>query len=204
MRKLLLLAFLTLTACTTPQDPAATAPPDTISRYPSTAPPATRDNTIAVLPTDAEVPGYTRTQTDPVLKLCPTSPQDVPSSITHAFGAWQAGDRTMTVAAAREADQLLATLAPPDCPDKDDQGNTYRYDRQPYESPDGWVGSLNTSMRTTPAGTKQYEAIYLLSKGDAVVNVVAAAPVGPTVNYDPATDEVAAHYLQLVLNRFAV
>lgn len=216
MRKALaVVLFLALTGCSADPAPADVAPPDTISRYPSTAPPPamTRDNgqtVAAALPTDAEVTGLTRPATPPptTLKLCPTAPLDVPTSLVHAAGYWAGGaGQSLAVVTVLDqktpADQLLATLSPQACPAKDDKGGQYLYDRQPYESKDGWTGSLNTSLRTDPTGTKSYEAIYLLSKGTALVNVVAGGPVGPTVTFDPTIDETAAHYLQLVLDRFA-
>lgn len=221
MRKVLavLLFALVVGGCSAgADDPAAVAPPDTITRYPSTAPPVppsvvARQNgqvVAAAVPTDADVTGFTRPASPPptTLELCPTAPRDVPSTLVHAAGYWAGGaGQSLAVVAVLDqkapADQLLATLSPQDCPDKDDEGNQYVYDRQPYDSHDGWTGSLNTSLRTTPTGTKTYAAIYLLSKGDALVNIVAGGPVGPTVNYDPAIDETAAHYLELVLNRFA-
>jgi hypothetical protein len=219
MRKALaLLLFLALAGCSANSgtDPADVAPPDTISRYPSTAPvppsAVARENgqtVAAALPTDAEVTGLTRPATPPptMLELCPTAPREVPSSLVHAAGYWSGGGQSLAVVTVLDqktpADQLLATLTPQDCPDKDDKGNQYLYDRQPYETPEGWTGTLNTSLRTDPTGTRSYEAIYLLSKNDALVNVVAGGPVGPTVNFDPAIDETAAHYLQLALDRFA-
>ncbi len=221
MRRLLavLLFALVLTGCAAgPDDSADVAPPDTISRYPSTAPPVApsdvaRENgqvVAAAMPTDAEVTGLTRPATPPpaTLRLCPTAASEVPSSLVHAAGYWAGGaGQSLAVVAVLDqktpADQLLATLSPQNCPDKDDQGNQYLYDRQPYESKDGWTGTLNTSLRTAPTGARTYEAIYLLSKNDALVNVVAGGPVGPAVNFDPAIDETAAHYLQLVLDRFA-
>jgi hypothetical protein len=219
MRKVLaVVLFLALTGCSANAgtDPADVAPPDTITRYPSTAPvppsAVARENgevVTAALPTDAEVTGLTRPAAPPptTLKLCPTAPREVPSSLVHAAGYWSAGARSLAVVTVLDqktpADQLLATLTPQDCPDKDDEGNQYLYDRQPYESPEGWTGTLNTSLRTDATGNRSYEAIYLLSKNDALVNVVAGGPVGPTVNFDPAIDETAAHYLQLVLDRFA-
>lgn len=221
MRKALAVVLsLVLAGCSanSGSDPADHAPPDTISRYPSTAPPVppsavARENgqtVAAALPTDAEVTGLTRPATPPptTLKLCPTAPREVPASLVHAAGYWAGGaGQSLAVVTVLDqknpADQLLATLSPQDCPDKDDKGNQYVYDRQPYESKDGWTGTLNTSLRTDATGAKSYEAIYLLSKDQALVNVVASGPVGPTVNYDPAIDETAAHYLQLVLDRFA-
>jgi hypothetical protein len=163
----------------------------------------------AALPTDAEVTGFTRPAAPPptTLKLCPTAPREVPPTLVHSAGFWSAGPRSLAVVAVLDdkapADQLLATLSPQDCPAEDKDGNEYVYDRQPYESPDGWTGTLNTSLKTGPAGDKSYESIYLLSKGEALVNVVAGGPVGPAVSFDPAIDETAAHYLQLVLDRFA-
>jgi hypothetical protein len=222
MRKVLaVVLFLALAGCSAgpDTDPADVAPPDTISRYPSTDPPVppsavARENgqtVAAALPTDAEVTGLTRPATPPptTLKLCPTAPREVPASLVHAAGYWAGGaGQSLAVVAVLDqktpADQLLATLSPQNCPAKDDKGGQYLYDRQPYESKDGyWTGSLNTSLRTDPTGAKSYEAIYLLSKDDALVNVVASGPVGPTVTFDPAIDETAAHYLQLVLDRFA-
>jgi hypothetical protein len=219
MRKVLaVVLFLTLTGCSanSGSDPADHAPPDTISRYPSTAAAPSvvaRENgetVAAAMPTDAEVTGLTRPASPPptTLKLCPTASREVPPSLVHASGYWSNGTQSLAVVAVLDqkapADQLLATLSPQACPDKDDKGNSYVYDRQPYETPDGWTGSLNTSLRTDTTGAKSYEAIYLLSKNEALVNVVAAGPVGPTITYDPAIDETAAHYLKLVLDRFAV
>jgi hypothetical protein len=221
MRRVLVVLFaLVLAGCSaSPGDSADVAPPDTITRYPSTEPPVppsavARQNgqtVAAAMPTDAEVTGLTRPASPPptTLKLCPTAPRTVPSSLVHAAGFWAGGTgQSLSVVAVLDqktpADQLLTTLSPQDCPSKDDKGNQYLYDRQPYETKDGWEGSLNTSLRTDSAGNKSYEAIYLLSKNEALVNVVAGGPVGPTVNFDPAIDETAAHYLQLVLDRFAV
>jgi hypothetical protein len=221
MRRVLpLLLFFALAACSANpgSDPADHAPPDTISRYPSTAPPVppsvvARENgqvVAAAMPTDADVTGLSRPAAPPpaTLKLCPTAPREVPASLVHAAGYWT-GDagRSLAVVAVLDhttpADQLLAVLSPQDCPDKDSKGNQYVYDRQPYETPEGWTGTLNTSLRTDATGARSYEAIYLLSKGEALVNVVAGGPVGSTVTFDPAIDETAAHYLKLVLDRFA-
>ena len=220
MRRILaVVLFLALAGCTAQTEAADVAPPNTVTRFPSTAPPVppsvvARDNgqtVTAALPTDADVTGgLTRPASPPptTLKLCPTAPREVPSTLVHAAGYWAGGGQSLAVVTVLDqktpADQLLATLSPQSCPDRDDQGNQYVYDRQPYESPAGWTGTLNTSLRTDAGGARTYEAIYLLSKDDALVNVVAGGPVGPSVNYDPAIDETAAHYLQLVLDRFAV
>lgn len=219
MRKLLLVVlFFALTACTTAQDPAAQAPPDTITRFPSTAPPVppsvvARENTTTVaaaVPTDAEVPGYTRATPPAVLMLCPTSTQELPKTIVHAAGTWAGAgdnaDRTLAVTAVLDpqqapADRLLATLMPADCPPRAD-GKEYVYDRQPYERSDGWTGVLNTILTTdTATGAHTYTSAYLLSKGDALVNVIATRQNRAT--FDPSVDEVAAHYMELVLDRFA-
>jgi hypothetical protein len=214
-RPLLAVLFFALTACaTTAPDPEATAPPDTITRYPSTAPEAppsvvARENgatVTAAVPTDADVPGYTRADPAGVLMLCPTAPQQVPASIVHATGTWSAPERGLTVTAVLDpqnapADTLLARLMPQDCPDRKDTKH-YVYDRQPYERSDGWTGVLNTILATdTATGAQSYTSVYLLSKGDALVNVIADRANRAT--YDPSVDEVAAHFMELVLDRFA-
>lgn len=218
MRRILaVVLFVVLAGCSAGEEPVEHAPPDTISRYPSTAPvppsAVARQNgqtVTAAMPTDAEVTGLTRPATPPptTLKLCPTAPSEVPSTLVHAAGYWSGGGQSLEIVTVLDqqapADHLLATLSPQSCPDKDDEGNSYVYDRQPYETGDGWSGTLNTSLRTDTTGAKSYEAIYLLSKNDALVNVVAGGPVGPAVTFDPAIDETAAHYLKLVLDRFAV
>lgn len=219
MRKLFLVVlFFALTACTSAEDPAAVAPPDTITRYPSTEAPVppsvvARENTATVaaaVPTDAEVPGYTPATPPAVLMLCPTSTQEVPKSIVHAAGTWAGAgnnaDRTLAVTAVLDpkqapADRLLATLLPPDCPPKAD-GKDYVYDRQPIERSDGWTGVLNTILATdTATGAHSYTSAYLLSKGDALVNVIATRQ--NRSSFDPSVDEVAAKYMELVLGRFA-
>jgi len=217
MRKLLLVAaLLGLAGCTAgpADDPAATAPPDTITRYPSTAPAAppsvvARENgatVAAALPTDADVPGFTRAADAPTeLKLCPTRVQTLPASVVHQSARWQGADRGLYVTAVLDpkqapADTLLATLTPQDCPEQAD-GWTYVYDRQPFERSDGWTGTLNTILSTAADGRQRYESVYLLSKGDALVNVVASRENRAT--FDPTVDEAAAHYVELVLARFA-
>jgi hypothetical protein len=213
-----LVACLALAACTsTPaDDPEAVAPSNTITRYPSTAPPrpaeeVSRDNrasAAAAVPTDAEVPGLAPARPkQAVLTLCPTLTFAVPASVTHAYGVWRGGGRSLAVTAVLDpanapADRLLATLFPPDCP-SDVDGVTYVYDRQPIERSDGWTGALNTILATdTRTGKHSYQAAYLLSKGDALVNVIAGRD--GRQRFDPSVDESAADHLELALARFAV
>jgi len=101
-------------------------------------------------------------------------------------------------------DTLLATLMPQDCPKRDENGTTYVHDRQPYER-DGWTGALNTSVATTAGGARYYESTYLISKGDALVNVVAGRePVDAATTFDPTVDEVAARCLDTMVERFPI
>ena len=198
------------------------APAGTVSQLPSslpTAPPsvlAQQNAAIvaAALPTGADVPGYTRPANLPttVLKLCPTIVETVPSEVVRASVLWRGaaqGTAESVYAVAvldpvnAPADRLMATLAPPDCPDRDEGGTTYVHDRQPYER-DGWTGWLNTSLATPVSGARYYQSSYLLSKGDALVNVVADRTLADaTTSFDPTVDEAATHCVELVLDRFA-
>ncbi|MCI2416750.1 hypothetical protein MOQ72_04885 [Saccharopolyspora sp. K220] len=199
--------------------PAETAPPVSITRYADAAPPRPPEQVAvdnraiaqAALPTDADLPGFaSASPTEARLLLCPTATETVPDSIVHASGSWsgtgdQAG-RTLTVTVVFDpekapADRLLATLLPQDCAE-DAGGFHYVYDRQPFEQSDGWSGALNTILATdTRTGQHSYRTAYLVSKGDALVNVVASRADRET--FDPSVDETAAHALELVLGRFA-
>src|SRR5262245_61112874 len=88
-----------LTACTA--EPAGNhdkAPPGTVTRYesPTSAAPPTvvvREYSAVVtaaLPTDADLPGYTRPAGDvpTILKLCPTIVETLTAEV-HGAGAWQ-------------------------------------------------------------------------------------------------------------------
>jgi len=182
-------------------------------------PVAVRDNgavVAAALPGDADVPGYTR-QPDPprdvVVKLCPSVVETLAGDTVQASNIWRgtgadAGRWVYAVAALDAAqappDKLLATLMPPACPARDDDGTTYVHDRQPYER-DGWTGALNTSVATTAAGARYYEATYLISKGDALVNVVAGREaIDASTAFDATADEVAARCLDTMVQRFTI
>jgi len=212
-----------LAACTDEpsRDEEPRAPTGTVSQLPgslSSVPPsvvAQQNAAIvaAALPTDADVPGYTRPASQPptVLKLCPTIVETVTSDVVRASVLWRgsAQDTAASVYAVAvldpvnaPADQLLATLAPPDCPERGEGGTTYVHDRQPYER-DGWTGWLNTSLVTPVSGARYYQSSYLLSKGDALVNVVADRGVDATTSFDPTVDAAAKHCVELVLDRFA-
>ncbi len=219
-RLLVLLVALVLAGCTAePADDASTAPPDTITRYPSTEPAAppeqvAKDNAAvaaAAVPTDADVPGFAPAHpAEATLLLCPPLAQPVPGTVVHSFGGWAGtgadAGRTLAVTVVLDprnapADTLLATLLPPDCADEAD-GVRYIYDRQPVERPDGWTGVLNTIVTTdTRTGATRYDSAYLVSKGDALVNVVAGR--ADRDRFDPSVDESASRYLDLVLERFA-
>jgi hypothetical protein len=221
-----IVGLVLLAGCTSnPQsteDPAGlTAPPGTLTTFPSIAPARApeqvaqddRATAQAAMPTDADVPGFARPAQQPAttLKLCPARTQTVPDSIVHTFGFWSGTGanegRTLTVAivldpANAPADRLLATLLPQDCA-VDANGFHYVYDRQPYERSDGWSGTLNTILATdTRTGAHSYESAFVLSKGDALVNVVAGRSARDT--FDPSVDEAARKYLDLVLDRLAV
>ncbi|HEY0454397.1 hypothetical protein [Actinophytocola sp.] len=221
-RPLLCLAAvaLVLTGCSA--DPSAeeaarnTAPPDTITPYASTSVPTSRvvaDNkavTAAALPTS--VPGYAPARPkEATLRLCPPLAKTVPGKLVQAFNVWHGtganAGRTLAVTIVYDpenapADSMLATLLPPDCA-TDAGGTHYVYDRQPQERSDGWEGVLNTILATdVQTGAHSYESAYLMSKGDALVNVVASRTNRAT--YDPTVDQVAADYLEAVLERFAV
>jgi hypothetical protein len=220
----LLVAVLvfTLAACTDESggDDETSATKVTVSQLPSSTgsvPPsvlAQQNAAIAAaaLPTDADVPGYTRPANQPttVLKLCPTIVETITSDVVRASVLWRttAQDTSIYVVAVLDpvnapADQLMATLAPPDCPDRGDGGTTYVHDRQPYER-DGWTGWLNTSLATPVSGARYYQSSYLLSKGDALVNVVAdRVVVDATTSFDPTVDAAATHCVEIVVDRFA-
>lgn len=218
---LFLFAALTLAGCTAdPADDASTAPPDTITQYPSTAPApppeqVAKDNAevaAAAVPTDADVPGFAPARpTEATLTLCPPLARPVPTTIVHSFGVWEGtgadAGRTLAVTVVLDprnapADTLLATLLPPDCAEEAD-GLRYVYDRQPVERSDGWTGVLNTIVTTdTRTGATRYDSAYLMSKGDALVNVVAGC--ADRDRFDPSVDESATRFLELVLERFAV
>jgi hypothetical protein len=216
------LALAVLAGCsTTPADGVSDkAPPDTITPYASTAPPeppeqVAKDNralTRAAMPTGKEVPGFAAARPkQATLMLCPTLAKTVPGSITQAYDVWSGrganAGRTLAVTvvldpAKAPADSMLATLLPQDCA-VDANGMHYVYDRQPQERSDGWEGVLNTIVATdTRTGKHSYSTAYLMSKGDALVNVVASR--AGRDRFDPSVDEAAAHYLDLVLGRFAV
>ncbi|OLF08029.1 hypothetical protein BLA60_24470 [Actinophytocola xinjiangensis] len=199
-------------------DPAGVAPPATISTYASTeapAPPAevaraNRDVARAAVP--ARVPGFTPAGAgEAVLRLCPSLSRVVPADLVHAFGVWSGtgrdAGRSLAVTAVLDpenapADQLLATLLPSDCPAQVD-GVHYVFDRQPIERSDGWTGVLNTILATDQAtGERSYEAAYLLSKGDALLNVVAGRAGRAT--FDPSVDQTAADTVERAIAAFAV
>lgn len=199
-------------------DPAGVAPPATISTYASTepaSPPAevarqNRDVAAAAVP--ARVPGFTpATAGEAVLRLCPSLSRPVPADLVHAFGVWSGSGRdagrTLAVTAVLDpenapADQLLATLLPSDCPAEAD-GVHYVFDRQPIERSDGWTGVLNTILATDQrTGEHTYEAAYLLSKGDALLNVVAGR--ADRSSFDPSVDETAADTVERAIAAFAV
>ncbi|GAB3442071.1 hypothetical protein GCM10027436_27340 [Actinophytocola sediminis] len=210
-----LVCCVVLTGCTaTPADEAAAvAPPGTITPYASTEPPTpvadlarqNRDIAAAAVPT--EVAGFApKATTEAVLTLCPSLAAPVPAELVHAFGTWTAAGRTLAVTVVLDpanapADQLLATLLPSDCPAQAD-GVHYVFDRQPIERSDGWTGVLNTILATDQrTGAQSYTAAYLLSKGDALVNVVAGRADRAT--FDPSVDQTAADQLELTIARFA-
>ena len=215
------LAFA-LAACTEESGgDGASAPPGTVSRYASSTasvpPSVTAQENAAIvaaaLPSDADVPGYTRPANQPttVLKLCPTIAEVLDNDVVRASVLWRTAAQDASVYAVAvldpvnaPADQLMATLATPDCPDRDEGGTTYVYDRQPYER-DGWTGWLVTSLATpVSGGARYYQSSYLLSKGDALVNVVAdRGVVDATTSFDPTVDAAATHCVELVLDRFA-
>lgn len=224
MRRVVGFALLVfgLAGCTAgPAESSDKAPPVTVSHYESATsavPPSAvarenKDIVTAALPADADLPGYSRPGGDvpTILKLCPTIVQTLTSEV-HESAAWQGeapGTQAMVYVATvldperAPADKLLATLAPPDCPADDGHGTQFGYDRQPYER-DGWSGSLNTVLATsTTGGAPYYEAIYLVSKGDALVNVIVDGTIDGSATFNPAVDETAAHYIELVLDRFA-
>jgi hypothetical protein len=197
------------------------APPGTVSRYVSSTAPvppsvAAQQNAAiaaAALPSDADVPGYTRPADQPttVLKLCPTIVEVLETDVVRASVFWRTAAQDASIYAVAvldpvnaPADRLMATLAPPDCPDRDEGGTRYVHDRQPYER-DGWTGWLNTSLATPLSGARYYQSSYLLSKGDALVNVAAdRVVVDATTSFDPTVDAAATHCLEVVLDRFAV
>ncbi|MPZ84287.1 MAG: hypothetical protein GEV28_29365 [Actinophytocola sp.] len=195
-----------------------TAPPGTVTPYASTEPPrppkqVAKDNkavAAAALPTS--VPGYAPAPPkEASLKLCPTLVKTVPGSLVQAFNVWRGtganAGRTLAVTVVYDpenapADGMLATLLPPDCAAEAD-GTHYVYDRQPQERSDGWEGVLNTILATnTQTGAHSYETAYLMSKDDALVNVVASRANRDT--FDPSVDQVAADTLETVLARFAI
>jgi hypothetical protein len=187
--------------------PAGQAPPVTVSSYvgmsQTVAPPvATRDDAAVVAAAvPAEMPGYTKDADQPtvVVRLCPGVVEQLAGGTVRASALWAGdGDRSLYA-----ADRLLATLVPQDCPKRDENGTTYVHDRQPYDR-DGWTGFLNTSLATTSSGTRYYESAYLISKGDALVNVVASAPAGAATTFDPSVDEAAARCVDTMVERFAV
>lgn len=212
-----------LAACTGESgEDETSAPPGTVSRYASSTasvPPsvvAQQNAAIAAaaLPSDADVPGYTRPANQPttVLKFCPTIGEVLENDVVRASVFWRtaAQDASIHVVAVLDpvnapADQLMATLAPPDCPERGEGGTKYVHDRQPYER-DGWTGWLNTSLATPLSGAaRYYQSSYLLSKGDALVNVSAdRAVVDATTSFDPTVDAAATHCLEVVLDQFAV
>jgi len=197
------------------------APPVTVSSYASmsetVAPPvATRDDAAVVaaaVPSD--VPGFTKRADQPqtvVVRLCPGVVDQLVGGTVQASTLWAGtgadADRSLYAVAVLDpeqapADRLLATLVPQDCPKRDENGTTYVHDRQPYDR-DGWTGLLNTSLATTSSGTRYYESTYLISKGDALVNVVASAPAGAAANFEPSVDEAAARCVDTIVERFAV
>lgn len=218
----LLVAVLVFTpaACTDESSgDEASAPTGTVSQFPSSTASVPSSVTAqqnaaiaaAALPTDVDVPGYTRPANQPttVLKLCPTIVETVTSDVVRASVLWRtaAQDGSIYAVAVLDpvnapANQLMATLAPPDCPDRGEGGTTYVHDRQPYER-DGWTGWLNTSLATPVSGARYYQSSYLLAKGDALVNVVADRVVDATTSFDPTVDAAATHCVEIVVDRFA-
>lgn len=195
-----------------------TAPPDTITPYASTAPPeppaqvAKDHRAVAAAALPASVPGYTPAPPDQAtITLCPTLAKTVPGELVQAFNVWRGAGanagRTLSVTVLYDpsnapADSMLATLLPPNCATEAD-GASYVYDRQPQERSDGWSGVLNAILATnTRTGAHSYTSAYLMSKDDALVNVVASRANRDT--FDPSVDEVAADTLETVLGRFAV
>lgn len=217
------LSLAVLAGCsTTPADSGVSdkAPPDTITPYASTAPPeppaqVAKDNralTRAAMPTGRDVPGFAAAKPkQATLMLCPALAKTVPGSVVQAYDVWSGrganAGRTLAVTvvldpAKAPADTMLATLLPQDCA-VDANGMHYVYDRQPQERSDGWEGVLNTIVATDlRTGKHSYATAYLMSKGDALVNIVATR--AGRDRFDPSVDEAAAHYLDLVLGRFAV
>lgn len=218
-----LLAVVVAAGCSTTPDGSGVsdkAPPGTITPYASTAPaepPAqvAKDNRAlaqAAMPTNKDVPGFAAAKPKAAtLMLCPVLAKTVPGPIVHSYDVWSGrganAGRTLAVTvvldpAKAPADSMLATLLPQDCA-VDAAGTHYVYDRQPQERSDGWEGVLNTIVATDlRTGRHSYASAYLMSKGDALVNVVATR--AGRDRFDPSVDEAAAHYLDLVLGRFAV
>ncbi|MGP4020382.1 hypothetical protein [Saccharopolyspora sp. 5N708] len=212
--------FVVLAGCSSPSDGLAdTAPPVSITRYPDAAPArppeqVAKDNRAIAedaLPADADLPGFAPASPGEArLLLCPAVTEAVPDSVVHASKTWTGtGDqvgRTLTVTVVFDpqnapADRLLATLLPPECAE-DTGGFHYVYDRQPFEQSDGWSGVLNTILATdTRSGEHSYRTAYLVSKEDALVNVVASRAGRET--FDPTVDETAADALKVVLRKFA-
>jgi hypothetical protein len=211
------LGVLVLAGCSAGGGPAGQAPPVTVSSYvgmsQTVAPPvATRDDAAVVAAAvPAEMPGYTKDADQPtvVVRLCPGVVEQLAGGTVRASTLWAGdADRSLYAVAVLDperapADRLLATLVPQDCPKRDENGTTYVHDRQPYDR-DGWTGFLNTSLATTSSGTRYYESAYLISKGDALVNVVASAPAGAATTFDPSVDEAAARCVDTMVERFAV
>ena len=86
----LLVTALVLAGCTAdPTDDASTAPPNTITQYPSTAPAAPPEQVAkddaevaaAAVPTDADVPGFAPARpAEATLTLCPPLARPVPGT----------------------------------------------------------------------------------------------------------------------------
>lgn len=218
-----LAALLVLTGCSgsgeSEQEAARnTAPPGTVTRYESTAPPvppaeaAATNKEIAAAAVPESVPGYApATPEQPTLRLCPPLSKPVPANLVQAFDVWRGtganAGRTLAVTVIYDPEQapaetMLATLLPPDCAGEDGAMH-YVYDRQPQERSDGWTGVLNTILATdTRTGAHSYESAYLMSKNDALVNVVATR--ADRGEFDPSVDEAAADMLEQVLESLAI
>jgi hypothetical protein len=173
------------------------------------------DAAVVAAAVPADVPGYARRADQPrsvVVRLCPGVADELDGGTVQASTLWTGtgadADRRLYAVAVLDperapADRLLATLVPQDCPKRDEDGTTYVHDRQPYDR-DGWTGVLDTSLATTPNGTRYYESTYLISKGDALVNVVAGRPQAGATTFDPTVDEAAARCVDTMVERFAV
>jgi hypothetical protein len=162
----------------------------------------------AALPTDADVPGYTRLTQQPAtfVRLCPSITETFDGPEVHASGTWRNDSGAVYVVTVLDpenapVDELLSKLAPSTCPERDGNGTKYLHDKQPFTRA-GWTGDVNKSLVTPIAGGQYYVVSYLLSKGDALVNVIVDGTLAPGTTGNPAVDETAESQVELVLDRF--